>query len=78
MASARSTPVGRARTLVLFVRGRPSTEAAFVLRILGGEMATSLVLASRRMAPAGPLETGFSLRYPDFEVASGVDREAIL
>jgi uncharacterized protein (TIGR01777 family) len=47
--------------------GRPIP--AFVLRLLLGEMADSLILASRRMAPARLLDTGFSFLYPDFEVA---------
>jgi hypothetical protein len=47
--------------------GRPIP--AFVLRLLLGEMATSLMLASRRVAPVRLLETGFSFRYPDFQVA---------
>jgi hypothetical protein len=66
MASARSTPVGR--VFATFVRGRPSTEAALVHRILLGEIATSLVLSARRMTPARLLETASSLRCPDFEV----------
>jgi uncharacterized protein (TIGR01777 family) len=47
--------------------GRPIP--AFVLRALLGEMATSLILASRRMVPSRLLETGFSFQYPDFEGA---------
>jgi len=47
--------------------GRPIP--AFVLRLLLGEMATSLMLASRRVAPVRLLGTGFSFRYPDFQVA---------
>jgi uncharacterized protein (TIGR01777 family) len=47
--------------------GRPIP--AFVLRGLLGDMATSLMLASRRIAPTRLLETGFSFQNPDFEVA---------
>jgi uncharacterized protein (TIGR01777 family) len=48
--------------------GRPIP--AFVLRgLLGGEMVTSLMLASRRISPARLLETGFVFQTPDFEIA---------
>jgi hypothetical protein len=46
-------------------RGVPS----FVLRLVLGEMADSLLLSSRRMEPRKHLSTGYTFRYPDLEAA---------
>jgi uncharacterized protein len=42
---------------------------AFVLRLMLGEMATALVLASRRIEPRKLLDVGYSYRFPDLETA---------
>jgi uncharacterized protein (TIGR01777 family) len=51
---------------------------ALVLRMLLGEMAEALILASRRMIPARLLAAGYPFRFPELEVALrhelGVDR----
>lgn len=47
--------------------GRPIP--SLVLQLVLGEMATSLVLASRRIVPAALLRSGFSFGYPAFEDA---------
>ena len=42
---------------------------AFVLRLMLGDLADALVLASRRMAPRRLLDTGYVFRHPDLEGA---------
>jgi hypothetical protein len=42
---------------------------ASVLRLMMGEMADALLLASARVRPVRLLETGFQFRYPDLEAA---------
>lgn len=42
---------------------------AFLLRILLGEMAEALILASRRIIPSRLLAAGYSFRFPDLEGA---------
>ena len=42
---------------------------AFLLRILLGEMAESLILASRRLMPGKLLAAGYEFRFPKLEVA---------
>ena len=42
---------------------------AFVMRLMLGEMAGALALASRRMEPRRLLEAGYPFRYPDLEAA---------
>ena len=42
---------------------------AFALRLLLGEMADALLLSSQRVEPRRLLETGFTFRFPDFELA---------
>jgi uncharacterized protein len=42
---------------------------AFLLRIMLGEMAEALVLASRRIIPARLLAAGYSFHFPDLESA---------
>jgi len=42
---------------------------AFVLRLLLGEMAEALILASRRIIPAKLLAAGYRFRFPNLEVA---------
>jgi uncharacterized protein (TIGR01777 family) len=42
---------------------------AFLLKLMLGEMAESLILASRRIVPAKLLATGYSFRYPELEDA---------
>ncbi len=42
---------------------------AFVLRLLAGEMADALILASRRIRPAKLLASGYQFRFPDLEAA---------
>ncbi len=53
------------------VLGRPSLFPlpAFVARILFGQMAQELLLASTRVEPQRLLATGYSFRYPDLEGA---------
>ena len=42
---------------------------ALLLRLMLGEMAGALILASRRIVPARLLSTGYSFRFPDLEGA---------
>ena len=42
---------------------------AFILRLVAGEMADALVLASVRVQPVRLLESGFNFKYPDLETA---------
>ncbi len=42
---------------------------AFLLRLVMGEMAEALLLASRRIEPRRLLETGYQFRYPELEAA---------
>lgn len=42
---------------------------AFVLRLMLGEMAQALILASRRMAPARLLAAGYRFSFPELEAA---------
>ena len=42
---------------------------AFVLRLMLGEMADALALASRRMVPGKLLEAGYAFRFPELETA---------
>ncbi len=49
---------------------------AFVLRLMLGEMAEALVLASRRMRPKKLLETGYEFRFPLLEDALRHELEA--
>jgi uncharacterized protein len=42
---------------------------AFVLRLMLGEMADALILASRRIAPRKLLESGYDFIYPELESA---------
>lgn len=53
------------------VLGRPTLLAvpAFGLRLLFGEMATEVLLASQRLEPARLLSTGYEFRYPNLEGA---------
>jgi hypothetical protein len=49
--------------------GMPMPMPAFALRLMLGEMADALVLASRRMQPKKLLETGYEFRFPLLEDA---------
>lgn len=53
------------------VMGRPSwaPAPAFALRLLLGEMADALVLASQRVLPRHTLACGYQFRFPDLEPA---------
>ena len=42
---------------------------AFLLRLVVGEMADALLLASRRIEPRRLLQTGYEFRYPELEAA---------
>ncbi len=42
---------------------------AFLLRLMLGEMADALILASRRIEPRRLLATGYQFRFPDLETA---------
>ena len=42
---------------------------AFVMRLMLGEMADALALASRRIEPRKLLDAGYSFRFPDLETA---------
>jgi NAD dependent epimerase/dehydratase family enzyme len=42
---------------------------AFLLRLVMGEMAEALLLASRRIEPRRLLETGYEFRFPELEAA---------
>jgi uncharacterized protein len=42
---------------------------AFLLRLMLGEMATALILASRRIEPRKLQEAGYAFRFPDLETA---------
>jgi uncharacterized protein len=42
---------------------------AFVMRLMMGEMADALMLASRRIEPRKLLDDGYSFRFPDLETA---------
>jgi uncharacterized protein (TIGR01777 family) len=42
---------------------------AFLLRIMLGEMAEALILASRRLVPGKLLAAGYKFRFPELEVA---------
>ncbi len=42
---------------------------AFVLRLMFGEMAEALILASRRILPARLLASGYQFRFPQPEQA---------
>ena len=43
---------------------------AFLLRLIAGEMADALILASRRMLPCKLLSAGYSFRFPELEAAA--------
>jgi uncharacterized protein len=47
--------------------GRPIP--AFLLRLMAGEMADALILASRRMQPCKLLAAGYAFRFPELERA---------
>jgi len=51
--------------------GRPTFLAmpAFAVRLIFGEMADALLLASQRAQPRRLLDTGFTFQFPDFEAA---------
>ena len=55
-----------------------SSMPAFLLRLMLGEMAEALILASRRIVPSKLLAAGYPFRFPELEVALhhelGVDR----
>ena len=53
------------------VLGRPTVlpMPAFAARLMFGEMADELLLASARVEPAKLLSTGYAFRYPDLEAA---------
>lgn len=53
------------------VLGRPTVLAvpAFGMRLMFGEMATEVLLASQRLEPARLLSSGYEFRYPDLEPA---------
>ena len=40
---------------------------AFIIKLMLGEMADSLMLASRRMIPQKLLDAGYQFHFPDFE-----------
>jgi len=42
---------------------------AFLMRLIAGEMADALILASRRIQPAKLLASGYQFRFPDLESA---------
>jgi NAD dependent epimerase/dehydratase family enzyme len=42
---------------------------AFLLRLVIGEMAEALLIASRRIEPLRLLQTGYEFRYPELEAA---------
>ncbi len=59
-----------AATLARVLGGRPGIPIpAFMLRLLIGEMADSLILASRRVEPRKLLDAGYQFRFPDLEGA---------
>ena len=53
------------------VLGRPTVLAvpAFGMRLMFGEMATEVLLASQRLEPARLLSSGYEFRYPELEPA---------
>jgi len=53
------------------VLGRPTVLAvpAFGVRLIFGEMATDVLLASQRLEPARLLSSGYEFRYPELEPA---------
>jgi len=51
---------------------------AFVLRVLMGEMAEALVLASRRILPAKLLASGYQYRFPELEAAVRHELETVV
>jgi len=53
------------------VLGRPTVLAvpAFGMRLMFGEMANEVLLASQRLEPARLLSSGYEFRYPDLEPA---------
>jgi hypothetical protein len=57
-------------TLGRILRRRPGRGIpAFLLRLVMGEMAEALVLASRRIEPRRLLQTGYRFRYPELDAA---------
>jgi len=66
-------PLRNAEYVATFCRvmgSRPGpTVPAFALRLMLGEMAEALILASRRIIPARLLAAGYSFRYPELEAA---------
>jgi uncharacterized protein len=57
-------------TLSQVLGKRPGTPIpAFALRLMIGEMADSIILASRRMAPQKLLDTGYRFRFPSLHDA---------
>jgi len=51
---------------------------AFVLRLLMGEMAEALVLASRRIVPAKLMASGYQFRFPELEAAARHELETVV
>ena len=64
----RNTDFAAIHNRVLGVRSGPAVPA-FVIRLMLGEMATALILASRRIEPRKLLDAGYSFRFPDLETA---------
>jgi uncharacterized protein (TIGR01777 family) len=59
-----------AATLSRALGARPGLPIpAFLLRLMVGEMADALILASRRLEPRRLLATGYQFRFPDLETA---------
>ena len=66
-------PVTNAEFTKILARhlGRPAffTVPAFILRLVAGEMAGPLLLASARVKPAKLMASGFQFRHPDLKIA---------
>jgi len=66
-----------AATLSRALGARPGLPIpAFLLRLIVGEMADALILASRRIEPRRLLATGYQFRFPDLEAALGHELNA--
>jgi uncharacterized protein (TIGR01777 family) len=64
-------------TLSRVLRRKPGPAIpAFVLRLLMGEMAEALVLASRRIMPAKLIAAGYQFRFPTLEAVARRELEA--
>jgi uncharacterized protein len=64
----RNTDFAAIHSRVLSARSGAAIPA-FVIRLMLGEMATALILASRRIEPRKLLDAGYSFRFPGLETA---------